>query len=164
MANRIFSILGFGLAALVAKDAAACTCLGEWPSLRKLIRGATLAATAEIVAQGRPLQNRSFPELDVAYLDVRIIKRLRGKEERQIIRLWDPAFGTSCSLDLRSFTPGTYIAFAATRPSTEHEEYYKLLGFIPAAEEYLLGSCGDYYEALGSLEAARQFPKGSRLR
>ena len=154
----------FVLAALLsqAPEGMACTCLGEWPSLRQTMRKLPLAATAEVLAQGRLERARLYTDLDVAYLDVRIIKKVHGTEQRQTIRLWDPMVGSSCSLDLRPFSPGSYIAFAAEPPSPESKELFEALGINPAADDYLLRGCGTYYERLDSLEAAQHFPKKSK--
>jgi hypothetical protein len=123
------------------------------------MRAAPLAATAEVVAQGRLRRDRLYPELDVAYLDVRIVQKLRGKQRREHIRLWDPMFGTSCSLDLRPLIPGSYVAFAAQPASSDLKELFDSLEIAPAADDYLLAGCGTHFERLESGEAARRFPR-----
>ncbi len=158
---RIGVLLGVSTfaVAMLPSTASPCTCIGEWPSLKALVHQVSLAATAEVLAQGRLQRKRLYPEQDVAYLDVRIVRKLHGKEHRQEVRVWDPLFGSSCSNDLRGFSPGTYIAFAADRSSPESRELFAALEIDPGPDDYILGTCGTYYERLDSVEAAQRFPK-----
>jgi hypothetical protein len=156
----VLTAVGF---AAMERDVRACTCSGgKWPSLKQTMHSSALAATAEVMAQGHLKRERLYPDLDVAYLDLRIVKELRGTEERQTIRLWDLMFGTSCSLDLQQFVAGTYIAFAADRTGLDSKELFEALEISPASDDYFLRGCGTYYKKLQSLQAAQDLAYGQR--
>lgn len=152
------------MALLLALPAAAepCTCAGEWPLLPKLMRRASLAVTGEVVAHG-PVKGDG-PE-EVTYLDLRIIKKLRGRERRTTVRIWDSDVTTSCAHGLGLLPVGSYVAIVAKPASSEPKEYLELIGIRPAPEDYVVGgACGEYRRRLESAEAARSFPRKPPVR
>lgn len=144
---------------LAPSHATPCTCMGEWPKFKKAMGYASLVITAEVVSQGHLKRERLYPEHDVAYLDVRIVKVLKGKESRATVRVWDPMFGTSCSLDLGQIKTGSFAAFAVSRTGRTRGELFEALQINPASDDYLLQGCGEYYRVLESLTAAQKFQR-----
>src|SRR6185295_2270282 len=96
--------------AFTSVRASACVCVGEWPSLRKAMSDADVAVTAEVVAQGKSEHAGFYPEMNVAYVDVQVVKLKHGREKRTVLRVWDSHFGTDCTAELHELSPGTFVA------------------------------------------------------
>ncbi len=148
----------------VPHTAEPCVCLGEWPSLWQSMRKADVAVTGRVIGQGRMDVPRFYPAFDVAYIDVQIVKKLRGRERRPVVRVWDQGFGTDCSIDLRSYATGTFVGLALDRVQPEMQEYFDLIKIKPARTDYLVGACATMVESLESVDAAESYPKSPRKR
>jgi hypothetical protein len=140
----------------------ACALTGEGPTLRRLMSELPLAATVEVVAQGRIAKDGLEPDEQVAYLDVRVVKRFRGPARNQVVRVWDEFFGSSCGYGLSRLSVGTYAALAAHRSSHAPQEQLDVLGIKPRPEDYVLGGAGLYIEILDSRAAAEKFSRRGR--
>ena len=147
-------------------NAIACTCVagpGEvaWPTLEQA------AAISDVVLIGRITKQVTLSEpppyegQTVAYVEVEVIKGIRGVVSRTNVRVWDGGFGSSCSVDLRPLRTGVVVAFALERNSGKYREYQEVMKLKIGADDYLLWACGDYKSHLANEEDVRAV--GTRL-
>lgn len=144
-------------------EAMACACVasaesGEpaWPTLEQAVPRTEVAFIGRVVSQSAI---PSPDEPNVAFLDVRVTRSIKGPRAGTIVRVWDSAFGSSCAGDLRPLKNGTIAAFALGRNKPEYREFQELLHISVEADAYLIGSCGEYYRPLASEDEARKLAK-----
>jgi hypothetical protein len=158
--------------------AAACTCVGRpgeivWPTLDQASRESDAVLVGRVLTQTTLRDPPPYDGNDVAYVDLEVLKGVKGLAPGAHLRVWDAGFGSSCTHDLRPLRAGTLVAMALARNGPENREYHELMRLKVAPEDYLLRSCGDYLQVLKTdreadavaarlRDAVRRSPKGRR--
>lgn len=129
----------------------ACAC-SQYLSFEEALRAAASALGGRVTSQGFRDPEHLYPAVDnVVYLDVTVLQVVKGREERRTVRVWNPWAGTSCDDDgFRALTPGTLVAFAATRNKPAHRETWDALGIQPGPDDYVVGTCGAHWKTVSS--------------
>ena len=141
------------LATLSAAPAGACSCVAQAADFEELARTADTVVVGRILARGEA-PSAGGPE--IAYLDIEVLGLARGEDPRRTVRIWDGAFGTTCSVGLRRFAVGSHAAFVlaavGNRPGPASSA-------LPARDpaDYQLSPCGNFDRAFASREAASAF-------
>jgi hypothetical protein len=158
--------------------AAACTCVGgpgeiAWPTLDQACLKSDAVVVGRVLTQTSLSDPPPYEGNDVAYVDLEVLKGVKGLAPGAHLRVWDAGFGSSCTHDLRPLHVGTVVAMALARNGPENREYHELMRLKVAPEDYLLRSCGDYMQVLKTdreadavaarlQDAVRRSPKGPR--
>jgi hypothetical protein len=94
----------------------------------------------------------------VAYLDVEVIETFKGKPLEGVVRMWDSYFGTNCGGGLDTLPSGTLAVFSVEENRDPHSmpEVWKDTGIKPGGEEYLFGTCSEYWRVFKTERGARR--------
>jgi len=158
--------------------ATACTCVGgpgeiAWPTLDQAAQASDAVVVGRVLTQTTLSDPPPYEGNDVAYVDLEVLKSVKGLAPGAHLRAWDAGFGSSCTHDLRPLQAGKLVAMALARNVPENREYHELMRLKVAPEDYLLRSCGDYMQLLTTdregdavaarlRDAVRKSPKGRR--
>ncbi len=134
MSALILLVLGLPQAAPVQ----ACRCATISPFAEQT-RAAPVLLVGRVVG-GQATTARAAAR-DVAAIDLEVVQVLRGREERQQIRVWDQAAGTSCSLGMARFRPNALIVIALDPDEPQSAQLSELARIKPETDDYVLGAC-----------------------
>ena len=103
------------------------------------------------------------PRKDVAYLDAKVLAVVKGTETRKVVRIWDAMFGTSCTQSLEQYVPGSILAVATRRKSSDPLlPVWSARKPRPGTDDYLDYPCARNIERPAEHESAAAFAQ--RLR
>ncbi len=134
----------------------ACSCFGGLYFDEQVKQG-TFVLLGRVRAQGKQkVQTSTQPE--VAYLDVEIVENFKGKLMERVVRIWDSNVGTDCGVDLYRLPPGALAVFSVEENRVPHSlpELWSITGIQPGADDYLLGTCNEYWRVFKTERGARR--------
>ena len=158
---RLLSLCLFLFAATLAPRAAeACVCVRlesdpPWPSLEESVKRLPVALVGRVVRQGSAPQSGG-----VAYLDVEVLRPIKGIRASTTVRVWDVMAGSSCSAGLERFGSGSLLAFVLER-SKAQRELIDLLRLPVRSGDYVVGAeaCAESFRQMGSEAEAISWAK-----
>jgi hypothetical protein len=146
------------LALLAAAPAGACSCVAA-ADFEELARAADTVVVGRIQTRG---EAPSADGTEVAYLDVEVLGLARGEDHRRTVRIWDGAFGTTCSVGLRRFVAGGHAAFVLAAVGDRPHPLLESARLAPDPADYVLSPCGNFDRTFTSREAALAFLASTR--
>jgi hypothetical protein len=160
---RIWRVLWFLLVLIpgLADRARGCSCDGAL-FFDGLVEHSRIVILARVKGQGRQtLSTSSQPE--VAFLDLEVVSVIKGSPVRPEIRVWDAYAGTGCGGGFEALVPGTLAGFvlAENKEPDSLPDLWRMTGLSPGAEDYLIGTCSEYWKVFRSERQARRL-MGSR--
>ena len=151
MKKPILRILLFVLVTVGGtRPAFACSC-PDYPAFE------AVAKESAIVLEGRVLRVvskvagwRSFEpdRLSPVFIDVEVVRVLKGSVVSSRIRIWDDRYGSSCEGVLSQLTEGTAAVLALTIVSEEKAREGRRLGAPVPAGEFVLPHCRQAYKKI----------------
>jgi hypothetical protein len=156
MFRRVLFLLLLALHPLVIERTAfACSCSGGL-SFDETVKHSTIVLLGRVKAQGRvPSQ------AEVAYLDVEELEVFKGARMKPVARLWDSYAGTGCGGGLEKLPPGTLAVFSVEENKSPHSlpELWNTTGIRPGAEDYLFGTCSQFWKTFKTEHRARSYTR-----
>lgn len=140
MGYLLSSLILLALALPPAPKVQSCEC-ATTASFKEHARTAPVLLAGRVV--GGQLTKERGAASDVAAIDLEVVQVLRGSEERQKIRVWNQAAGTSCSLDMRRFKPLALIVVALDPDEPRSARLSDLARIQPEAADYVLSMCAE---------------------
>ena len=135
----------------------ACTCFGGL-FFDDQVQQSSFVMLGRVMTQGRQEPAGSTQE-GVPYLDVEVVESFKGKPLEGVVRLWDSFFGSNCGGGLDALPSGTLAVFLVEENRDPHSlpELWKEAGINPGADDYLLGTCSEYWKIFKTERGARRY-------
>lgn len=132
----------------------ACSCFGGL-AFDEMARQSPVVLLGRVKAQG---QMPDSADSTAPYLDVEVIEIFKGTSVGQVARLWDSYAGTNCGGGLDTLPPGTLAVFSVEENSHENglPDLWKDTGIQPAADDYLFGTCSEFWKVFTTERRARR--------
>jgi hypothetical protein len=136
----------------------ACSC-GGGLFFDEQVKRSSFLLLGRVRAQGRQeIRMSTQPQSGVAYLDVEVRESFKGKPPKGVVRIWDSNFGTGCEVGLDALPSGTLAVFSIeeNRDPNSLPELWEITGIKPDAEDYLFGTCSEYWKVFKTERGARR--------
>ncbi|MGE3843095.1 MAG: hypothetical protein AB7I50_16090 [Vicinamibacterales bacterium] len=156
--KRIVAAVAIVIAALTVlpAQALAFTCTG-FPTFDELARRAENVWVVRALEQGVPATTIAGAD-PVAYVNVEIVRVVKGRRVAGRVRLWDALFGSDCPAGFTPLRAGRLAVVIVRQASIpEEHEFWSLLEDRPARDAYFVdGGCGPSWHLVANDAETRQ--------
>jgi hypothetical protein len=137
----------------------ACTCMA-YPTFDELAKDAANLWVVRVGGQGVPITADAYGD-PVAYIDVEVVRVVKGGSAPTRLRIWDAFFRADCSSGLSPLKAGTLAALIVRQAKTaENEEFWSFFTERPSVGSYFVdGGCTEPWKRLKSEREAEKYRK-----